>query len=215
MDKGVSEKIKSVLDGLRRKALNAFRLQIREIYTRGDYAQFIPESMVREAVRVAGGNMRQLIADAEQRVSGISVSPGAFKLFDAAMHSHLTALEDMVAQGNGASLMGNLPKVAADQFETVRAEMLRSLDLHRPSFTEPKNKGGRPPEWDWEGALAAVSAAANTPDGLSADRGGLAEIERIISGWFIAKKGDSPAISEIRKRANKVIKELKINKAGN
>ena len=215
MNKDVSEKIKSVSDDLRRKALNAFRLKIREIYSRGDYTQFIPENVLREAVRAAGDNMRQLIADAAHQVSGISVSPSAFKLFDAAMHSHLATLEDVVAQGNGAPLMGNLPKVAADQFETVRAEMQRSLDLHGSSFTDPKNKGGSPGTWDWEGALAVVAAVAER-DGLPPpeQRGAQAHIVRLFIEWFTHQHDRAPDDKQLKEKARKVLDAMRFLNRG-
>ncbi|WP_235522906.1 hypothetical protein [Novosphingobium sp. Leaf2] len=100
-------------------------------------------------------------------------------------------------------------KVVGERFDAVRQRLVRHLDNHRSSFVESKNKGGRPPTWDWEGALIHVVAIANTPDGLPSERGAQARIEEIIRDWFIQAGGDAPADSEIRKRANGIMKRVK------
>src|SRR3546814_8519978 len=74
-------------------------------------------------------------------------------------------------------------KGAGERFDAVRQRLIRYLDNHRPSFVESKNKGGRPPTWDWEGALIHVTAIANTPDGLPSERGAQARIEELIHDW--------------------------------
>jgi len=73
---------------------------------------------------------------------------------------------------------------------------------------------GRPPRYDWEGALAHVVAIANTPDGLETGLGAQAEIERLIADYFAqaGDDGDTPCESEIRKRASRVIKAIEAHK---
>jgi len=70
---------------------------------------------------------------------------------------------------------------------------------------------GRPPKWDWEGALAHVVAVANTPDGLETGPGAQAAIERLIADWFTRASNDAsaPSESEIRKRASRIMKAIK------
>lgn len=85
-----------------------------------------------------------------------------------------------------------------------------------PPTTE-RNRG-RPPKWDWEGAIAHVVAVANTPDGLETGPGAQAAIERLIAGWFTRASNDAsaPSESEIRKRASRIVKaieNLKTDKA--
>jgi hypothetical protein len=63
--------------------------------------------------------------------------------------------------------------------------------------TKVKNKGGRPPRWDWEGALIEVMRVANTPDGLPSGRGAQAEIERIMRDWFVASSDEAPSTSDM------------------
>jgi hypothetical protein len=73
----------------------------------------------------------------------------------------------------------------------------------------PRSGGpGRPARWDWEGALAAVVASANTPDGLPEGHGAQAAIERLIADYFGA---DGPSESQIRLRAGRIMEALKAN----
>jgi hypothetical protein len=69
---------------------------------------------------------------------------------------------------------------------------------------------GRPPKYDWEGALAYVTAVANTPDGLETGPGAQAAIERLIADYFTraSNDGNAPCESEIRKRASRVMKAI-------
>lgn len=99
-------------------------------------------------------------------------------------------------------------------FEFRSIEMLLpSLELtskpnSRTMQPEWRKQVGRPPKWDWEGALAHVVAQAQTPDGLPTGQGAQARIEEMISGWFIDQTGESPAASLVRSRASKVIRTL-------
>lgn len=75
---------------------------------------------------------------------------------------------------------------------------------------------GRPPKWDWEGAMAHVVAVANTPDGLETGPGAQAAIERLIADWFTraSKDAGAPSESEVRKRASCIMKAIKNLNAG-
>ena len=99
-------------------------------------------------------------------------------------------------------------------FEFSKIEMLLpSFQLRQSTgfFTErPERKlnVGRPPKWDWEGALAFVIAQAQQPDGLPTGPGAQARIEEMIAAWFDKETGDSPAPSQIRQRAAKIMNML-------
>lgn len=96
-------------------------------------------------------------------------------------------------------------------FEKARIEML--LPNHTIAELGPQLKApaaqrthvGRPRKWDWEGALAYVTSQAQTPDGLPTGHGAQARIETMIAEWFEAETGGSPATSQIRLRASKVM----------
>ncbi|BAI97996.1 hypothetical protein Sj15T_23990 [Sphingobium sp. TA15] len=209
MDTTAADKIKLHLDALTAKALSAFKRQMLHIHAGGDYGEFVPEFMVNDMVRAAESSASQLLADAVSRVSGISTAPASFTMIDMAMNAYLSDLQGVVEQGRGVPLHPAMLKVAGERFDAVRRRLIRHLDNHRSSFVESKNKGGRPPTWDWEGALIHVTAIANTPDGLPSERGAQARIEEIIHDWFIQAGGDAPADSEIRKRASAIMKGLK------
>lgn len=67
---------------------------------------------------------------------------------------------------------------------------------------------GRPPKWNWEGALAYVASQAQEPDGLPTGPGAQARLEGIIAEWFMRETGGAPASSQIRQRASSVIRML-------
>ncbi|GMM61833.1 hypothetical protein NUTIK01_26100 [Novosphingobium sp. IK01] len=97
-------------------------------------------------------------------------------------------------------------------FEAARIELLL------PSFTLKQNMGftafqaerrspvGRPPKWDWEGAMAHIAAIAHHPDGLPTGPGAQARIEELIANWFNSQVQDTPAVSQIRQRAAKIMR---------
>lgn len=94
-------------------------------------------------------------------------------------------------------------------FETDAIELLASgapLDTQRMGHTSVNaRQRGRPEKHDWTGALAHIIAKANTPDGLPTGPGAQAAIERLIQDYFISKTGDSPALSQIRTQAQRII----------
>lgn len=79
-----------------------------------------------------------------------------------------------------------------------------------PQSSAVASNRGRPPKWDWEGALAYVVAVANTPDGLETGPGAQAAIERLMADWFTRASNDAsaPAVSEVRKRASRIMKAI-------
>ena len=105
-------------------------------------------------------------------------------------------------------------------FDFTTIEML--LPSHTLSESEvPASSGGhrsgpigRPPKWDWESALEHLIAQAQTPDGLPHGPGAQAEIERMMSDWFITRENAAPSESQIRSRAQRIMRTLKSNGVG-
>nr|WP_314446804.1 hypothetical protein [uncultured Sphingomonas sp.] len=96
---------------------------------------------------------------------------------------------------------------------------LSALEMLAPTAQVPNGRaeqtrtgpklGGRPKKWDWEGALAAVAAEANrNPDGLPQGYGAQAQIEKMISEWFVSRIGEGPVESEVRLRAGRILREI-------
>lgn len=75
-----------------------------------------------------------------------------------------------------------------------------------------KARRGRPRSWDWEGAICAVIARANTPDGLPEGYGAQAEVGRLIGQWFRDNQRGEPAQSEIGARAAKVMAAIEASR---
>jgi hypothetical protein len=217
MDNKTANIIETRLRELRMDALKAFKMQVMRIYSSANHPAFIPDSMVSEAVRASEENVAQLLRHAVSGASGVSEAPEAFLLVHDAVAAHLLDLEKMVEQGRGIPLPPATLKMINERSGAVRQRSEQNLENYRASFSGSKNKGGRPSKWDWEGALIYVAAQANLPDGLIDEEGGTqADIEEMISEWFIQRTGDSPAESEIRKRASAVMKAIsKPQKAGN
>jgi hypothetical protein len=69
---------------------------------------------------------------------------------------------------------------------------------------------GRPPKWDWEGAMAFVISQAQHPDGLPTGPGAQARIETLISDWFVRHHQDAPSPSQVRQRAAKIMQMLEM-----
>lgn len=99
-------------------------------------------------------------------------------------------------------------------FELSAIEMLlptEKLTLNSSLVVTRGDQGrqlGRPAKWDWDAALAHIVALANKPDGLPTGPGAQARIEELIAEWFIDRTGDAPAISQIRARAQKIVRSM-------
>jgi hypothetical protein len=95
------------------------------------------------------------------------------------------------------------------QIELLAPQAIAPAPIAQSQATETLRGGpGRPPKWDWEGALAAVTAIANSVDGLPTGLGAQAEVERSLAEYFIAQSGASPAESELRKRASRIMQAI-------
>ena len=105
-------------------------------------------------------------------------------------------------------------EISGLSFEFTKIEMLLpSVELQQSTgFTtdksERKRSIGRPPKWDWEGALAFIVSQAQQPDGLPTGPGAQARIEEIMASWFTEETEDAPAPSQIRLRAARIMETL-------
>lgn len=103
-------------------------------------------------------------------------------------------------------------------FDAATIEMLLPSHVleHQPSllsraFTRPV---GRPPKWNWEGALEHLVAQAQKPDGLPSGPGAQAAIERMLSDWFVENENGAPAESQIRTHVQRVMRRIEMAKVG-
>jgi len=92
--------------------------------------------------------------------------------------------------------------------------LLPNIEMKAPAFSvsesrDPGRSIGRPPKWNWEGAMAHIVSVAQHPDGLPEGDGAQARIEDMIANWFISETGNSPAVSQIRKRAASIMGSIK------
>lgn len=216
MDTMTNDTISARLEKLKAEASTGFKMQIMKIYSSAEHPAFIPDNMVSEAVRIAEESANQFVRKAVSGASAVSQAPEAFLLVRDAVAAHLLELERKIEQGRGAPLPPATLKVINERFAAVSQRTYQNLENYSTSFSGSKNKGGRPSVWDWESVLVHLIAQANSLDGLPMDRGSQAQIEKIISEWFMQTTGNSPAESEIRKRASAVMKAISnAPKAGN
>lgn len=171
MDSKTTDSIEARLNELRAKALKAFKMQIIKIYSPVEHPAFIPDSLVSEAVRVAEETASQFLRKAVSGASAISETPEAFLLVHDAVAAHLLDLERRIEQGRGVPLSPATLKVINERFAAVSERASHNLENYRSFFSGPKNPGGRPEKWDWDGATIHLIAVANTPDGLLLEGG--------------------------------------------
>jgi len=76
----------------------------------------------------------------------------------------------------------------------------------------PKDQGGAPRKWDWDGALVHLAALAHFgTDGLLRSDGGQpnqSDIARHLQGWFTDTAKDAPEFSQLRAYGKRFIMEL-------
>ncbi len=205
MNTMIHNDIEVCLNKLRSSALRAFKVKLTSLYSADGGGMFIAPATIREAVRVAEDNARQLIIDGVSTVSGISSAPEAFALIDNAVSAHLTDMEGAVESGFAAPLSTSQLDVAAIRFETTRQEVVRNLQNHRPTFQGTKKKGGRPPVWDWAGVKEHV--LAQFPDGLPKGPNARSVISEVMKIWFINKQDDHPGVTMLNEHVDHIINE--------
>jgi len=91
-------------------------------------------------------------------------------------------------------------------FERSAIELLTGFE--RGNVSGSSKSRGRAQKWDWAGAMTAVVALANTPDGITQARGEQARIETALAAWFVRETGDQPHPSQLREYATRVMAEL-------
>lgn len=79
--------------------------------------------------------------------------------------------------------------------------------------TERRGHIGRPPKWDWEGAIAHIASIAQHPDGLPTGPGAQARVEELIAEWFANEVGETPSASQVRQRAAKIMSMIETPKS--
>ncbi|WP_313665977.1 hypothetical protein [Shinella sp.] len=199
MDSKTTDSIKACLNELRAKALKAFKMQVMKIYSSAEHPVFIPEITVRNAVKAAEDNTRQLLEDTMKQVSAVSAAPEAFTLIDRAIAAHLSDLESVVVQGRGVPLLPTMLKVADEKLAMVRQELFRNLETYRSSFSGSKNKGGAPLTWNWEEAEAYVRG--KFPDGIPTKHGMQSKIAKMMAEWFSETYDKEPGKTELNRHA--------------
>ena len=74
-----------------------------------------------------------------------------------------------------------------------------------PDSPAPKNKGGRPREYDWDAFMIEIIRVANSPDGLPDTQ---AELIRDMLQWCENNWGKQPADSYVRSKISLIYNGL-------
>jgi hypothetical protein len=80
---------------------------------------------------------------------------------------------------------------------------LRVIDAVLTS--SPPNRGGRPPEHDWNTFILEIIRRANHPDGLPDTQ---AALVREMLAWFQSTFGKEPAESAVKERISKIYRYM-------
>jgi hypothetical protein len=118
------------------------------------------------------------------------------------MHEDAASLIDGFQRG-----YGNGPQT--DEARQKILAKLREIKIVPPR--EPpknRNRGGRPPKYDWDAFTREIIRTANSPDGLPTDpSGGLdrAAIQRQMLDWCAELWPDVPAESVVREKLSKIL----------
>jgi hypothetical protein len=100
------------------------------------------------------------------------------------------------------SFAKRLKEQPAFLFDTMSAASPRTANTDLAS--QPKNKGGRPAEYDWDTFFLEIVRIADL-DGLPPTR---AELATIMRDWFIARIDDHPADTTIEDRIRPIYQYL-------
>lgn len=203
MNSKTAKKIETILAGLRKQASSSFGMQISKINRAHDRPPgIVPSFVVREAVKAALDNVLKLVAQAEIEISLVSATMDAHGLLKAGVLLHLSDLASSIERWNGLPLSPDNLKLVDERFAAVRQDVVSYVDATQHRF---KNSGGRPDEWNWDGAAAHIKGSY--PRGFKKERGLQSHIAKIMSDWFFDKYGDAPSRSERMRRAAILITE--------
>jgi hypothetical protein len=103
--------------------------------------------------------------------------------------------------------LANYPDRATSYVEIRRDCVLSCFGIAETG----RHRGGRLPKHDWEDA--AIGVFGMVYRGGAAEPKKLADVETLLSQWFLDHRDEAPVESEIRKHARKLVEEFA--KAGN
>ena len=152
-------------------------LAIKQMLFAGIFAKELPADTSTNGLARIGDHSKSLVAR-----TSLEVFARAKNLFPAFLFDTLLPFDDS----------GQTPAVR-----------LRSVAVKSPD--SPPNRGGRPPEYDWDKFTLEIIRRANTPDGLPTTQ---AELIRDMLEWFTASEGKEPAESAVKSRISKIYRYM-------
>jgi len=162
-----------------------------------------------------GDNPHELSAGFVVCADSIDWVPGKISVL---IDRHTASIEFLFDEGDG-NLLSQFDKADFDVelggmcFDSAVIEMLLPqsdvIQVALRTSATPLRPRGRPPKWDWEEAISHVVGLAQHPDGLPVGPGAQTLIEKAIAEWFVAEVGDAPAESQIRQRAQAIMRKIR------
>ncbi len=126
----------------------------------------------------------------------------------------LSAAKIRTMHEDASSLIDGFQRACGNGPQTAEARQkilakLREIKI-APTREPPKNRnrGGRPPKYDWDAFTREIIRTANSPDGLPTDpSGGIdrAAIQRQMMDWCGEHWLDVPADSAVRDKLSKIL----------
>jgi len=216
VDTDAREQINLILDLATEMRQAAFGKSIHGIYAdRAEKGLLRSGATIKVALESMQESGEAMLSKGIDQVSLIAKDAEAFAMLSSTLESHIAFLEthlDDVLRVSGVQKDGVVMSAAAREarllFVKVKSNLLRQLEIHRFTFTEPskpvastdhltsssivrsspeKNKGGKPLAKHWDAMWAAMAVKLYT--------GGLiprcqADIERAMKDWFATNDRD-------------------------
>lgn len=195
--------INEALAKLTKAALRDFKFITLTGLTIGHRTSFFSADMKRKAIRAYERETRELIGNAINQVLTISTTPQAFNLVIESINSHFIDIEEVIEGGGGLMTQASVLETLPQELDRVRKSLTEALEFHRSKFPNPKNQGGRPVEWDWDGAEAY--ALASFKNNIQAVRGMQAKLMKEMSDYFHRHFDDCPSKSQLHTHAAELI----------
>ena len=170
--------------------------------------------MVDRSLRLLKANAVEMVSEGMKRCLDISMSPEAFIIFSETFSEFfLDSVSIIHDYSSGVKRMGLEDGVSDARVWEVRRQMERRIDVYRAQFVDSleapsqpaekdRDKGGRPPESNWEDMEAY--ALAQFPIGIPKAHGMKAKIREFMEHWLIIEERTPPSLRQLQRRASQI-----------
>lgn len=166
------------------------------------------------SLRFLEANAVEMVSEGMKRCEAISMSHEAFIIFNDALSESFSDCESVVQAYSSVAPKKGLDDLVTDaKLSEVRRRMDRRIDAYRPRFVavletplhraeKDRDKGGRPPESNWEDMEAY--ALAQFPNGIPKAHGMKAKIREFMELWLIIEERTPPSLRQLQRRSSQI-----------